>query len=115
MKITHLDNVSIESATARYLLHYRNVEHSTTGVSPAALFMGRRLRTCFDALRPASLPAQKVESQYKQKMKTIDDVKSKRNIEFITGDVWYVIIERLIRRIGLQLSLKEELDNKHTS
>lgn len=86
MKITHLDNVSIESATARYLLHYRNVEHSTTGVSPAALFMGRRLRTCFDALRPASLPTQQVESKYKVKKKTVEDVKQKRNIEFVSGD-----------------------------
>lgn len=87
MKIKNLSDISMEAATARYLMHYRNVEHSTTGVSPAALFMGRRLRTCFDAIRPANLPDRNIRNQPKINTKTTEhSVKGKRNVQFKTGD-----------------------------
>lgn len=35
-----------------FLLHYRNTEHCTTGESPAALMLGRRVRTKLDVLKP---------------------------------------------------------------
>lgn len=38
---------------SRYLLVYRNTPHSTTGVSPAMLLMGRRLRTRLDLMLPS--------------------------------------------------------------
>ena len=37
---------------ANFLLCYRSTPHSTTGVSPASLFLGREVRTRFDLLKP---------------------------------------------------------------
>ena len=37
---------------AKFLLAYRNTPHSTTGEPPSQLFLGRRLRTRLDLLRP---------------------------------------------------------------
>jgi len=37
---------------ARFLLAYRNTPHSTTGEPPSQLFLGRRLRTRLDLLKP---------------------------------------------------------------
>lgn len=44
--------INISEALNTFLLYYRNVEHSTTGASPAALMLGRQVRTKLDALRP---------------------------------------------------------------
>ena len=37
---------------AKFLLAYRNVPHSTTEEPPSQLFLGRRLRTRLDLLKP---------------------------------------------------------------
>lgn len=39
-------------ALNKFLFYYRNCDHATTGVSPAELLTGRRMRTRLDALRP---------------------------------------------------------------
>ena len=36
-----------------FLMEYRNTPHSTTGEAPSTLFLGRRLRTRLDILRPS--------------------------------------------------------------
>lgn len=46
------DNLDAETALWRYLLQYRNTEHSTTGESPSKLLQGRSLRTRLDCLKP---------------------------------------------------------------
>ncbi|XP_060804324.1 uncharacterized protein K02A2.6-like [Amyelois transitella] len=43
---------SVEKALNVFLFSYRNCEHATTGVPPAVLMLGRRLRSRLDALRP---------------------------------------------------------------
>ena len=43
---------SLQSRVSRFLLTYRNTPHSTTGVSPAELLLGRRPRTLFDLMLP---------------------------------------------------------------
>ena len=43
---------SITARVTRFLLHYRSTPHSTTGVSPSELFMGRKIRTRLDLLKP---------------------------------------------------------------
>ncbi|XP_063827130.1 uncharacterized protein K02A2.6-like [Ostrinia nubilalis] len=45
--------VNTEVALQRYLLMYRNTEHSTTGESPALMLLGRSLRTRLDRLKPS--------------------------------------------------------------
>ena len=43
---------SLNIKLARLLLAYRNTPHSTTGEPPSQLFLGRRLRTRLDLLKP---------------------------------------------------------------
>ncbi|XP_045534625.1 uncharacterized protein K02A2.6-like [Papilio machaon] len=42
----------INRALWSFLLYYRNVEHCTTGESPAMLLLGRPIRTRLDVIRP---------------------------------------------------------------
>ncbi|XP_013175636.1 PREDICTED: uncharacterized protein K02A2.6-like [Papilio xuthus] len=42
----------IHRALWSFLLYYRNVEHCTTGESPAMLLLGRPIRTRLDAIKP---------------------------------------------------------------
>ena len=42
----------IETRLARFLFHYRSTPHTTTGVSPAELLLGRQLRTHLTLLQP---------------------------------------------------------------
>ncbi len=57
---------TIEAKLARFLFRYRITPHSTTGVPPSELLMGKRLRSTLDQLLPSV--AQRVErSQAKQK------------------------------------------------
>ncbi|XP_069356350.1 uncharacterized protein [Maniola hyperantus] len=50
--ITAKTGVDVDTALCRFLLLYRNTEHSTTGESPAKLLQGRSLRTRLDKLKP---------------------------------------------------------------
>ena len=43
---------SLETRLSRFLFHYRSTPHSTTGISPAELLMGRHLRTQLSLIRP---------------------------------------------------------------
>nr|XP_034831574.1 uncharacterized protein K02A2.6-like [Maniola hyperantus] len=43
---------NVSAALNKFLFQYRNCEHATTGVSPAVLMLGRRLRGRLVALRP---------------------------------------------------------------
>ena len=47
-----LSEGTVEDRTARFLLQYRATPHTTTGMSPAELMFGRRLRTRLDAIKP---------------------------------------------------------------
>ena len=68
------------------LFTYRNTEHSTTGRHPAELFLGRRLLTYFDHLKP---DLQGTVDQKSFQMKAHHD-KTSRDRTFNIGDqVWY--------------------------
>ena len=43
---------SLSNKLARFLFHYRNTPHSTTGMIPAELLMGRKLRSRLDLVKP---------------------------------------------------------------
>ncbi|XP_061708233.1 uncharacterized protein K02A2.6-like [Cydia pomonella] len=60
------DGGDIDAALQAYLLAYRNVEHSTTGVSPAELLQRRKLRSRLDLLRDGSVEDKVKERQTKQ-------------------------------------------------
>ena len=67
-------NGSMEDRIAKVLMTYRVTPHSTTGVSPSELLIGRKLRTRLDLLRPD--PSKRVE-QKQLKQKTSHDSKAK--------------------------------------
>ncbi|XP_047984364.1 uncharacterized protein K02A2.6-like [Leguminivora glycinivorella] len=61
------DGVDVDAALQSYLLSYRNVDHSTTGASPAALLQRRTLRTRLDLLKcRRQLEDKVIQSQRKQ-------------------------------------------------
>ena len=41
---------------SRYLFHYRNTPHTTTGVTPAELLLGRRPHSRLDVVQPDHVP-----------------------------------------------------------
>ena len=43
---------NLSTKLSRFLLSYRITPQSTTGVAPAELLMGRRLRTALDWIKP---------------------------------------------------------------
>ena len=58
---------SVSEKLSSFLFAYRNTPHSTTGVSPAELLTGRRLRCRLDLLKP-DLQAKVMDKQLKQKV-----------------------------------------------
>ena len=44
--------VDLETRISRFLFQYRLTPHSTTGISPAELLLGRRPRSCLDLMQP---------------------------------------------------------------
>lgn len=46
-------DVSVDLRLSRFLFEYRATPHATTGVSPAELLQGRKLRTILDLVRPS--------------------------------------------------------------
>ena len=57
---------SLTDRLAKFLFHYRNTPHSTTGMTPAELLLGRKLRSRLDLIKP-DLTNQVVRKQNKQK------------------------------------------------
>ncbi|XP_037944434.1 uncharacterized protein K02A2.6-like [Teleopsis dalmanni] len=49
-----------------FLRQYKNTPHSTTGFSPAQLFLGRHLRTRLDLIRPEEIAKKVKDKQYLQ-------------------------------------------------
>ena len=65
--IKKMTSGSLEDRLSKFLFHYRITPHSTTGVTPAELLLGRRPRSVLDLVRPNL--AQHVRSQqHRQKM-----------------------------------------------
>lgn len=55
---------TLRARLARFLAAYRFTPHSTTGLSPAEMMFGRRVRTRWDLLRP-DVQAKVIHSQEK--------------------------------------------------
>ena len=77
---------SIKEKLAKFLFKYRITPHSSTGIAPSELLMGRRLRSRLDLLKP-DLAATVANNQLKQKL-SHDNSKPYRT--FTEGDAVYV-------------------------
>lgn len=79
------DGQDMEAALQTYLLAYRNVEHSTTGVSPATLLQKRNLRSRLDAIKGDRIVEDRVRSRQKRQVESAGGIPR----EFRKGDrVW---------------------------
>ena len=76
---------SIKECLAKVLLSYRITPHTTTGVLPSELLLGRRPRTVLDLLKPHT--ADRVEAK-QQKQKQHHDLRAKDR-KFKIGDKIY--------------------------
>lgn len=68
---------SLHTKLSRFLFSYRSSPHSTTGLTPAELMTGRRMRTRLDCMLP-SLQDRLVRSQWK--MKELYDRKAQERV-----------------------------------
>ncbi|XP_063915497.1 uncharacterized protein K02A2.6-like [Zophobas morio] len=76
----HLEKENIGQALLHFLFSYRNVPHSTTGVSPAEIMFGRHLKSRLSLLRPSQ-----VNINNRQTQRQIDNYKGV-NRTFEIGD-----------------------------
>ena len=66
MKASRGSKLSVQQRIANFLLAYRSTRHTTTGRTPASLFLGRELRTRLTLLRP-NVGEKVMDLQAKQK------------------------------------------------
>ena len=52
MKAAKSDPGTVQSKLSKFLIMYRNSVHSTTGECPSTLFLGRKLTTRLDLIKP---------------------------------------------------------------
>ena len=106
---------SLETRLSRILFHYRLTPHSTTGVSPAELLLGRRPRSHLDLIRPdlSSRVQKSVERQKRghdgrtrSRMFGEGDPVLLRN--FTNGPVW---LRGVIHRVRGPLTFDVRLSN----
>ena len=91
---------SIKECLAKVLLSHRITPHTTTGVSPSELLLGRRPRTVLDLLKPHT--ADRVEAK-QQKHKQHHDLRAKDRKFKIRDKIYYYNLgvgnKRLLGRI----------------
>ena len=83
--VRKLKEGSVDTKLSRFLLEYRITPQSSTGISPAELMFGRRLRTLFDNMHP-DLDKKVCDVQLQQAKG--HDVRAKAR-EFVVGDLVY--------------------------
>ena len=95
MKAGKNDGLTLSHRLAGFLLTYRTTPHSTTGISPCELIMGRHLRTRWDLLKPD--PSQNVRQRQAKQKEQHDQHSRFRRFEigqsvvaknFGSGDSW---------------------------
>ena len=84
--LKRIQGSSIQEKFSKFLFQYRITPHTTTGIAPAELLMGRRLRSRLDLLFPTV--SQKVESKQLKQKEEHDSTKPVRT--FSIGDLVYV-------------------------
>ena len=74
----------VKEKLAKFLIANRNTPHSTTGVSPAQLLLGRPLRTRLDLVKP-NLNRKMVNQQHQQSIRAANE-KGRQCRQFEVGD-----------------------------
>ena len=72
LRSMHQSPKPVKEKLAKFLIAYRNTPHSTTGVSPAQLLLGRPLRTRLDLVKP-SLNHKMVNQQHQQSFRAASE------------------------------------------
>ena len=72
LRSRHLSSKPVKEKLAKFLIAYRNTPHSTTGVSPAQLLLGRLLSTRLDLVKP-NLNRKMVNQQHQQSIRTANE------------------------------------------
>ena len=83
--LKRLSSGSLNTRLSRFLFHYRLMPHSATGVSPAEMVFGRKLRSQLDLLRPSE--GRKARQSQKQQKRGHDTHAIPRS--FTIGDSVY--------------------------
>ena len=84
--LKRIQGSSIQEKLSKFLFQYRITPHTMTGIAPAELLMGRRLRSLLDLLFPTV--SQKVESKQLKQREEHDSTKPV--CTFSIGDLVYV-------------------------
>ena len=74
----------VKEKLAKFLIAYRNTPHSTTGVSPAQLLLGRPLRTRLDLVKP-NLNRKMVNQQHQRIIRAANE-KGRQRRQLEVGD-----------------------------
>ena len=83
---------SVKEKLAEFLIAYRNTPHSTTGVSPAQLLLGRPLRTRLDLVKP-NLNRKMVNQQHQYSIRDANE-KGRQRRQLEVGDSVMLQINR---------------------
>ena len=98
----------IETRVARFLFQYRSTPHSTTGISPAELLLGRRPHTDLDQLRPdLGCTVRKQQEQ----QKTTHDQRLKARSFIIGESVWVKNFSEVFFQTKGPLTMEIELEH----
>lgn len=86
MQLDFNDNSSVTAKVKRFLLRYRSSPHSTTGSSPAELFLGRPIRTVLELMHPSA--ARHVEKKQSCQKQYFDRSHTSNKYFCCDQDVW---------------------------
>ena len=117
MNMKKMSQGSLETRIARFLFHYRITPHTTTGISPAELLFGRRLRSHLDLLKPDFTVASRV-SRHQQAQKARHDLHTQNRAiqvgdsvlvrNFLQGPKW---LSGVVQESSGPVSYQVELDS----
>ncbi|XP_037292446.1 uncharacterized protein K02A2.6-like isoform X1 [Manduca sexta] len=79
-----LERKNVDRTLNTFLLHYRNIEHSTTKESPAVLLMNRRLRTPLDIIKP-----DRENNVHRAQQRQTNDARGENRSLKVGDRIWY--------------------------
>ncbi|XP_030753172.1 uncharacterized protein LOC115880175 [Sitophilus oryzae] len=77
---------TLQSNLNQFLRQYRKAPHSTTGQSPAQLFLGRDLRTRLNLTRPDDISTKVLEKQRAAMQSTFRTLEDGQRVYFLSGN-----------------------------